>query len=203
MTDTPLLQKAQLQLAACPHCGVTQPLMQNRFELNTTTHDKLHPRTWALYVCKTCGGCVLTACVDKQTNVVIEQYPSARRVAEEVPERARDYLSSALETLFSPPASVIMAASAVDAMLKAKGLTDGSLYARIDEAARTHLLTAEMAAWAHDVRLGANEQRHADLKAPLPNKVEAAQALEFALALAEYLFVLPARVQRGRRKAGA
>lgn len=92
----------------------------------------------------------------------------------------------------------MLTASAVDAMLKAKGYTDGSLYRRIDEAAQAHLITAEMAAWAHEIRLDANDERHADEAADLPTKEDAEKVIEFASALAQFLFVLPARVERGR-----
>lgn len=90
-----------------------------------------------------------------------------------------------------------MSASAVDAMLKERGYSDGSLYARIDKAIADHIITEDMAKWAHHVRLEANDQRHADAGAPLPTKEDAERSLEFAMALAEFLFVLPARVTRG------
>ena len=51
----------------------------------------------------------------------------------------------------------MLAASAVDSMLKEKGYKDGSLYKRIEQAAGDHLITAEMASWAHEVRLDAND----------------------------------------------
>jgi len=57
-----------------------------------------------------------------------------------------------------------------------------------------------LAEWAHEVRLDANSQRHADESAPLPTKEEAEKTIEFAKALAEFLFVLPAMVSRGRGK---
>ncbi len=81
--------------------------------------------------------------------------------------------------------------------LKAKGLREGSLYSRVDQAAKEHLLAEDMARWAHQVRLDANAQRHADENAPLPTPDDAKRCLDFALALAEVLFVLPARVTRG------
>jgi Domain of unknown function (DUF4145) len=55
----------------------------------------------------------------------------------------------------------MLAASAVDAMLKHKNYTVGSLKDRIDKAANDHLITSEMAAWAHEIRLDANDERHA------------------------------------------
>lgn len=91
----------------------------------------------------------------------------------------------------------MLCASAIDAMLKEKGYINGSLNQRIKLAAKEHLLTESMADWAHDVRLDANVQRHADVGAELPTTKEAEKSIEFAIALAEYLFVLPARVQRG------
>jgi hypothetical protein len=54
-----------------------------------------------------------------------------------------------------------------------------------------------MAAWAHGVRLDANDQRHADDDSAHASTEDAARAIDFALALGEYLFVLPDRVRRG------
>jgi hypothetical protein len=95
----------------------------------------------------------------------------------------------------------MLTASAIDAMLKDKGFKEGSLRQRIDLAASAHLITQEMAAWAHEVRLDANDQRHADDDAPLPDSADADKAIEFAGALAQFLYVLPARVARGRAPA--
>jgi len=92
----------------------------------------------------------------------------------------------------------MLTASAVDAMLKAKGLKEGSLFKRIDTAAANHLITDEMAAWAHEVRLDANDQRHDDEEGVMPAEVDAKKSIEFAMALAQFLFVLPASVERGR-----
>jgi hypothetical protein len=83
-------------------------------------------------------------------------------------------------------------------MLKDKGYKQGSLNSRIDEAAK-NLITSEMAGWAHEIRLDANDQRHADEAASLPTKEDAERLIEFASALAQFLYVLPARVARGRK----
>ena len=93
----------------------------------------------------------------------------------------------------------MLTSSAVDAMLKDKGHKDGSLSARIEAAAKAHLITEEMAAWAHEIRLDANDQRHADEAASLPSAADAEKAIEFASALAQFLYVLPARVAKGRK----
>jgi len=94
----------------------------------------------------------------------------------------------------------MLTASSVDAMLKDKGYKDGSLNSRIDQAAKDRLITDEMAAWAHEIRLDANDQRHADETARLPSEDDAKRVMEFANALAQFLYVLPARVARGRKK---
>lgn len=82
-------------------------------------------------------------------------------------------------------------------MLKHFGLKEGSVYTRIDQAVEKHILTAAMGDWAHEVRLGSNRPRHADDKTPHVSKAQAAQSVEFAEALAHFLFVLSSRVKRG------
>lgn len=91
----------------------------------------------------------------------------------------------------------MLASSSIDAMLKNKGYTEGSLYSRINKAAKEHLITEEMSKWAHQVRLDANEQRHADEDFVLPSEGDAKKTIDFTLALAEFLFVLPSKVANG------
>jgi hypothetical protein len=95
----------------------------------------------------------------------------------------------------------MLTASAIDSMLKDKGYKEGTLNSRIDSAAKDHLITKEMALWAHEIRLDANDQRHADEAAPLPTSTDADKTFEFADALAQFLYVLPALVTRGRKPA--
>jgi Domain of unknown function (DUF4145) len=133
-------------------------------------------------------------------SAITKMWPEGGVFSDSIPERARSFLKQATECLHAPSGAQVLAASAVDAMLKAKGYKDGSLYSRIKEAEAAHLITPEMAEWAHEVRLDANDQRHADEDAPLPTKDEAEKTIEFAKALAEFLFVLPAMVTRGRGK---
>ena len=86
-------------------------------------------------------------------------------------------------------------------MLKEFGLVKGSLYDRIDEAVKNNHLTQPMGAWAHEVRLGSNRPRHADAKNPHVSAEEAKQAVEFADALANFLFVLTKRIEKGTEAA--
>jgi hypothetical protein len=130
---------------------------------------------------------------------ITETWPASRAVSDDVPPRAKEYLTQAIASKKAPAGAIMLAASAIDSMLKDKGYKDGSLNKRIEEAAAQNLITPEMAFWAHDIRLGANDQRHADDAAPLPTEAEVDKALEFATALAEFLYVLPAMVTRGRK----
>ncbi|RUW62104.1 DUF4145 domain-containing protein [Mesorhizobium sp. M7A.F.Ca.US.008.03.1.1] len=128
-------------------------------------------------------------------------FPDAKIAHADIPEPARTFLQQAFETLRAPDAAAVMAGSAVDAMLKKHELTEGSLYARIDEALKKNLLTEGMAKWAHSVRLGSNRPRHADDTRPHVSPEEAKQAVEFAEALGNFLFVLTARIDRGIKAA--
>lgn len=132
---------------------------------------------------------------------VLEVWPAPQTVHDSIPQRARTFLQQAISSIAAPSGAVMLAASAVDAMLKDKGLKEGNLYTRIGKASAEHLITAEMAEWAHEVRLDANDQRHADEEGPMPDEADARKSIEFTLALAQFLFVLPARVADGRARA--
>jgi hypothetical protein len=151
---------------------------------------------WSIYVCGTCGKLV-SAWASNHNQPVQEFFPKFNAVDLEIPERPRAYLKQASESFHAPAGAVMLAASAVDAMLKTKGYTEGSLYSRIDKAATDHVITADMAIWAHAVRLDANDQRHADHSAELPTIEDARRVLDFAATLAQIMFVLPGRVAKG------
>ncbi len=190
-----------LILDRCPHCSVANPNLRKQYHMETNNHAGTMRRVWAVYVCGTCGG-VVTAWSVQFNQEAIEHFPISASVDEDIPERPKTFLKQAQESLHAPSGAVLLAASAVDAMLKLRGYTKGSLYARIEKAAEDHVLTSEMASWAHAVRLDANDQRHADQAATLPTGEDAKRVLEFASALGEYLFVLPKRIERGIKGGG-
>ena len=55
---------------------------------------------------------------------------------------------------------------------------------------------------AHLVRLESNNERHSDEELELPSAEDAEAVFDFAMAFAEYLFVLPAKVERGIIRSG-
>ena len=140
----------------------------------------------------------MTAWAQQNGHAVQQIFPKPAEVDEEVPSPAKEYLTQAIQSLHAPAGAVMLAASAVDAMLKCKDYKDGSLYSRIKKAAEDHLITDDMAEWAHEVRLDANDPRHADEANPLPTNADGRRSIDFAQALAQLLFVMPARVRRGR-----
>ena len=190
----------QLDLDRCPHCQVDRPTLTRQFELMTSAYTGVNQRQWRVYLCARCGGLV-TASASRFDQPLSECFPSAAGADPALPEKAREYLKQALNSLHAPAGAILLAASSVDAMLKEKKYIDGSLNTRIDKAAKEHVITDAMAEWAHKIRLDANDQRHADQKAPLPTEEEARQCLDFAVALGQFMFVLPTRVQTGLAKA--
>ena len=171
-----------LALSRCPQCSIARPHLSQQWQIDTNNSTSNRPRRWVVYLCSTCGGLV-SAWALSQGQEIQDHFPKAATVSVELPERPRTFLAQAQESLHAPAGAVMLAASAVDAMLKQRGLSDGSLYSRIEKAAEQHLITSEMAQWAHAVRLDANDQRHADDSAPLPTETDAQRSIDFATAL--------------------
>jgi hypothetical protein len=71
--------------------------------------------------------------------VAVLVIPEPAGIDEAVPEPARRYLQQAQEALHAPDGATMLAASAVDALLKAKGYTKGWLNDRINQAAADHV----------------------------------------------------------------
>jgi hypothetical protein len=178
----------------------------------TANHAESSSFVWAGYACASCGMGVLAGASLRPNHAQTLTpwdaphaqlasagiFPSPRVLSNDIPDTARRYLEQAWDSLHAPDGAVMLAASSVDAMLKAKQLRNGSLYSRVNEARDSHLITPDIADWAHEIRLDANEVRHADTAQPHHDVASATRVLDFATALADVLFVLPARVQRGR-----
>ncbi|MES0091026.1 DUF4145 domain-containing protein [Mesorhizobium sp. M0030] len=189
--------------ARCPHCSIPNP----GFEQWWVSHGLVERGTpgprhkWGVYFCTACGGGILAkgkaGDADEKAGI-IELIPAPKSVHEDVPEPARTFLRQAMETLHAPDAAAVMAGASVDAMLKTLTYEKGSVYERIEKAVAEHKLTEGMGAWAHEVRLGSNRPRHADKENPHVSEAEAKQSVEFAEALAYFLFILTKRIERGK-----
>ncbi|RYJ44541.1 DUF4145 domain-containing protein [Flavobacterium beibuense] len=188
-----------LELPKCPFCNVDSPSLVMRAKTETRDMYGRNHRYWGFYSCNRCGS-VVSAAWDNYHHREI--YPQSVKVDDIIPAKARTFLQQAIDTIHASSASIMVAASSIDAMLKEKGYIDGSLYARIDKAASEHLITKDMAEWAHHVRLESNKERHADYEAELPTPSDAQKVIDFTLALAEFLFVLPSKIEHGLKDAG-
>lgn len=184
----------RLDVKRCPHCNIANPNIIKNNEFATNNANKTNQRTWITYVCQSCGGAILGS-RNQQSAQALELFPNSKVVHESIPDKARQFLSQSLETIHAPAGSIMLSASSIDAMLKDKGYKEGSLYKRIEQAVTDHLITEGMSKWAHQIRLEANDQRHADENAQLPTEQDAKRIVDFAFALAEFLFVLPHKVQ--------
>jgi hypothetical protein len=186
-----------LPLERCPHCAIAQPQLARISERESNRRGG--HRRWGVYECLACGGLVTAAArAGDPAHVIIECYPAAPNdPPETIPTRPREYLRQARDLLPQPAGSVMLSASAVDAMLKEKGLKEGRLYERIHDAVTQHLISEDMAQWAHQVGLDPNDSRYVDDRASMPGLEDARRCLAFALTLADILFVLPGRVTRG------
>ena len=186
-------------VARCPHCSISNPMIVQYW--SGTTMDAMNIRNhWAFYACLNCGGGVAAKGPDNNSLVFglpAEMFPHSPEAHQDIPPIARKFLQQAMDTLHAPDAAAVMAGSAVDAMLKELGYSNGSVYQRIDQALDDNKLTQGMADWAHSVRLGSNRPRHADASNPHVSFEEAKQSVDFAEALGNFLFVLTARVSRG------
>ena len=186
-----------LLIKRCPHCSVDTPNLQSVWETETRNFQNTGARFWRIYKCSHCGGLV-TACAKRDTGYIDAMFPNASRTqSKALPERVQEYLNQAEDSLNAPSGSVMLSASAVDAMLKEKSYKEGSLYSRINKAVEDHQITKDMGIWAHEIRLDANEQRHADEEFELPSEADAKRCFQFARTLATFLFILPSMVTRG------
>lgn len=185
-----------LLIPRCPFCSVSHPNLQRQSAFFTNNSSGTNGRHWGVYICKSCGG-VVTAWSRSQHGSVEMIHPTVKAVGDSLPTKAKSFLEQAINSLHAPSGAIMLAASSVDDMLKSKGYVNGKLFKRIDKAAADHLITDGMAQWAHQIRLDANDERHADIDAELPSPEDAQRSIDFALALAEFLFVLPERVTRG------
>jgi len=189
----------RLELKRCPHCNIANPNITKVHEFVTNNANETFPRTWMSYVCQSCGGALIGS-KNQQSARALEFFPSSKAVDENIPDKAKEFLSQSLETIHAPAGSIMLSASSIDAMLKEKGYKEGNLYKRIEQAVKNHLITEGMSEWAHQIRLEANDQRHADENAELPTEEDAKRIVDFAFALAEFLFVLLSRVEKAIEK---
>ena len=190
----------------CPHCKVAKPHMLKKW-----CHQgeiSISEQFYVAYQCTSCEQLVMakikiiygpdSSFPQANSQKVVNYWPGlADEFSPTIPEDIRRHLNEARNGIDNPNSSVIASATSVDLMLQEKNIEETSLNAAINRAKDQGLITEDMALWAHHIRIEANGSRHRKIGTPLATKEDAEQSLEFAVALAEILFVLPARVKKG------
>ena len=212
MSDLILIDGTVHNCIRCPQCGVASPLLTIVYK--PSVHYKDHNGNGYYYAPVKCSKCnqqtlLYGYALRSETSAdglikrmqVLESYPPIKSAADAIPSRAKNFLQQAMESTHAPDGAVMLAASSVDAMLKEVGYKEGTLFSRIQAASANGLLTDQMRDWAHEIRLSANEPRHADDNFGGSTISDAKQVIDFAEALGDYLFVLPARVKKWKSMA--
>ncbi len=78
----------QLQLDKCPHCNVDKPSLHQLASFTTSDNAGSILRYWKVYQCIRCGGAV-TASLLNETGEVLQMFPAAEIVSNELPKPAR------------------------------------------------------------------------------------------------------------------
>ena len=113
------------------------------------------------------------------------------------PQNVARFFEQAMDNLPSNwDAAGGMFRKALDTGLKSKfPKMKGTLYARIDEAAKKQDLTPELAKWAHEIRLGGNDAAHEE---KLFSEKDAKNLAVFTQLVFQYLFMLPGMLSEAR-----
>lgn len=197
-----ILLETHLELDRCPHCGTDTPTLElNQKIFITESFDKYQKKAWGIYICKRCGGVITaSALMPNAAHVPLvahEIFPFPESPDKSIPPKPRTFLKQAIDTLHSPSGSIMLSSSAINAMLNEIGCNAHNLYDQIRKAKEENKITEGMADWAHEIRLNANSQRHPKDDIELATTEDAKRTVDFAKALAEFLFVLPSKVKRG------
>ncbi|MFH8495189.1 DUF4145 domain-containing protein [Streptomyces coeruleorubidus] len=120
-------------------------------------------------------------------------FPDVPVAIESLAVEAHDCLS-----IKADRAAVALARAVVEASAKEKGVTRGSLIAKIDELHQLGLLRGHIKEAAHEVRFGGNEVAHGDLT-PVDHEA-AEEILTLMDEVLNDLFQSPARVARARQR---
>ncbi len=117
------------------------------------------------------------------------------------PENVARFFEQAIDNLPKNwDAAASMFRKALDTGLKSKfPEMKGTLYNRIEEAAKKQDLTPALAEWAHQIRLGGNDAAHEE--EPI-SKNDAAELSKFTRLVFLYLFTLPGMLEEAQKRTG-
>ncbi len=184
----------------CPHCAVRAtftPLTQ------AGTGNDEHPLVGVLQ-CDHCRGIVFASSNSSTFIPSKLLWPAAQEEApEDYPEDVRDNYREAVRSFQAGnyKACVIMVRGALQAAARGLQAKGSSLYQEIEDLAKRHVIPDALKDWAHELRDGGNLVAHPE-PGKRVGKEDAAELLALAESIFEYLYVVPAEVQRRRQRVG-
>lgn len=164
------------------------------------------PCTYFLISCEACGD-VQLHCRQQLDPEYLDDYfrlwPQTRQLPWSVPEPVRIDWNEAT-TCFSAgayAASVVMVRRMLEGICKEKGVSKKTLYQALDQMKDDGHIDENLAKWGHMLReIGNTGAHHTGEKVPRDN---AAEALDFAEAFANYVFVLRGKYEAYVSRQGA
>ncbi len=192
--------------AYCPFCNkhteinpasgtYTERTASGSAERSVPVAVKSQGTEWWIALCHFCQNPMLVG----HKGVVIHPSPRPSPTDERIDKPARLALVEA-KVCFAAGAinaSATMARRAIQAGVIRKGATKDKLRDQIDELRDKGLITADLAAWAHEVRYAGNDGAHPEDEV---TKGQAEDILELAEQFLTVLFVTPALAEERRKK---
>ena len=195
-----------ISIQSCPYCRATSVAFTAKVSWQTSSRDRR-----ALFTCGACcegiirewwGGsdpAQVGGDLDRLSIHLGGQWPKAESGAapEDSPPSVARFFEQGTSSLEAGnfDAAGMMFRKALETSTKVldANLAGKPLVARIDELAKEHRITPDLAKWAHEVRLGGNEAAHED---ELFTLEEAQDLKNFIENFLRYAFTLPSAVKR-------
>lgn len=186
----------------CPHCQTRSVAFAIEYVRGWWYYldgDEFEPvrREDTLAVCGFCNKTVLAEFGEEGN--FLRVHPSPPEPPENLPETVGRYFEQGVDSLFQNyDAAGAMFRTTLETALKIKFPKTKAinLKDRINKAVEQGNLTSDLAAWAHEIRLGGNDAVHEE---PLSEE-EAQDLCDFTELVLLYLFTLPEKLARARAR---
>lgn len=189
---------AEIYTWDCPYCYTRSVA----FTISTVVQSRQYPGVYDdnVAVCGKCGRAVVATFVNGRLFKITPAPPEPPKY---LPDNVQNYFRQGVDNLSGNyDAAGSMFRKALDIGLKERfpdneKKTFTTLKARIKEAANSGDLTADLAAWANEIRVGGNEAVHD--QEPF-SKEDAQELHDFTELVLLYLFTLPGMLERAQER---
>jgi hypothetical protein len=193
----------------CPHCdGVAHAVVRGAAYWRGSDASQGPPVEYALLQCDECYSPILEAREDygggfAEDTRPAQLYPSSQRLSPRVPAGLRREWDEA-NTCFRAKAyaaCTVMVRRTVEGACADQGVTERTLAKSLKRMAADGLMDSTLAEWAEALRIVGNKGAHYTGKAV--SREDAEDALAFAEALLDHIYVLRSRFQDFRKRLNA